>query len=158
MYIIGAVLTGLWAIPYFALLDSKTAALAFLAIFFSLTPHDMQYGPQAALIAENFPTRLRYGGAGIGYQLASVVAGGPAPLVAVFLLHKYDSSLPIALYIIAGAVCTVIATLLLPDAGRAEVAKEFAEPEAAVPEAARFSRDPATREVGSRSGTAGAAR
>jgi metabolite-proton symporter len=157
MYITGAVCTGLWAIPYFALLDTKTAALAFIAIFISLTPHDMQYGPQAALIAESFPTRLRYGGAGLGYQLASVVAGGPAPLLAVFLLHHFDSTLPIALYIIAGAVCTVIATILLPNAGRAEVAKEFAEPEAAVPEAARFSRDAATRVVGSRSG-AGAAR
>ena len=57
----------------------------------SLIPHDMQYGPQAALIAETFPTRLRYSGAGIGYQLASVVAGGPAPLLAAWLLHTFNS-------------------------------------------------------------------
>src|SRR3954453_1859479 len=120
-YIMGAVLTGLWAIPYFLLLDSGSGALVFLAIFLSLIPHDMQYGPQAALIAETFKTRLRYSGAGIGYQLASVVAGGPAPLIATYLLHRFDSTLPIAVYIGFGAVVTVIATVLLPEPSRAEV-------------------------------------
>jgi metabolite-proton symporter len=115
MYIIGAALTFLWAIPYFALLNSGTALLVSLGIVVSLIPHNMQYGPQAALIAETFPTRLRYSGAGIGYQLASVVAGGPAPLLAAWLLHTFNSSLPIALYIMAGAVVTIVATLLLPD-------------------------------------------
>jgi metabolite-proton symporter len=125
MYIAGAVATAVLAIPYFALLDSKVAALAVLAIVVSLVPHDMQYGPQAALIAETFPTRLRYSGAGIGYQLASVVAGGPAPLLATWLLHTFDSSLPIALYIIAGAVVTIVATVLLPEPSRAAVAREL---------------------------------
>jgi MFS family permease len=125
MYIAGAVATAVFAIPYFALLDSKVAGLAVLAIVLSLVPHDMQYGPQAALIAETFPTRLRYSGAGIGYQLASVVAGGPAPLLAAWLLHTFDSSLPIALYIIAGAVVTIVATVLLPEPSRAAVAREL---------------------------------
>jgi MFS family permease len=127
MYIIGAVATGLWAIPYFALLNTQTGALVFLAIFLSLIPHDMQYGPQAALIAETFKTRLRYSGAGLGYQLASVFAGGPAPLLAAWLLHTFDSTLPIALYIILGAVVTVVATLLLPEPSRAEVEQELTE-------------------------------
>jgi MFS family permease len=129
VYITGAVLTGLWALPYFLLLDTKSAPLAFIAIFFSLIPHDIQYGPQAALIAESFPTRLRYSGAGLGYQLASVVAGGPAPLLAAWLLHTFNSSLPIALYVIFGAVVTVIATILLPEPQRAAVAREFDEPD-----------------------------
>jgi hypothetical protein len=134
------VLTFAWAIPYFALLNTKSSAIVFLAIAISLIPHNMQYGPQAALIAESFTTRLRYSGAGIGYQLASVVAGGPAPLLAVWLLHTFDSTLPIALYIMAGAVVTVIATLLLPEPGRAAVAREFEEAaEAPIPEAARAS-------------------
>jgi metabolite-proton symporter len=114
MYIIGAVVTGVYALPYFGLLNSGTGVLVVLAIVVSLIPHDMQYGPQAALIAETFPTRLRYSGAGIGYQLASVVAGGPAPLLAVWLLHTFDSSVPIAIYIILGAVVTIVATALLP--------------------------------------------
>jgi metabolite-proton symporter len=114
MYMIGAALTFCWAIPYFLLLDHGTAAIVSLTIVCSLIPHNMQYGPQAALIAETFPTRLRYSGAGMGYQLASVVAGGPAPLLATWLLHTFDSSLPIALYIMAGAIVTLIATALLP--------------------------------------------
>jgi metabolite-proton symporter len=140
MYIAGAVATFLWAIPYFALLNTKASAIVFGAIAVSLIPHNMQYGPQAALIAESFSTRLRYSGAGIGYQLASVVAGGPAPLLAVWMLHTFDSTLPIALYIMAGAVVTVIATILLPEPGRAAIAREFEEgAQAAVPEAARTS-------------------
>ena len=87
----------------------------------------MQYGPQAAVIAESFPTRLRYSGAGMGYQRASVVAGRPAPLPATYLLHTFNSTLPIAAYIIFGAVVTVIATLLLPEPGRAEVERELIE-------------------------------
>jgi MFS family permease len=85
----------------------------------------MQYGPQAALIAESFPTRRRYSGAGLGYQLASVFAGGPAPLLATWLLHKFDSSLPIGVYIAACGVVTLIATALLPERGRERVAREF---------------------------------
>jgi MFS family permease len=100
----------------------------------------MQYGPQAALIAESFTTRLRYSGAGMGYQLASVVAGGPAPLLAAWLLHTFDSSLPIAIYIMLGAVVTLIATALLPEPNRAEVQREFEQAEAgAIPETARAS-------------------
>jgi hypothetical protein len=141
MYIAGAVATFLWAIPYFALLNTKASAVVFLAIAVSLIPHNMQYGPQAALIAESFTTRLRYSGAGIGYQLASVVAGGPAPLVAVWMLHTFDSTLPIALYMMAGAVVTVIATILLPEPARAAVAREFEEgAQAPVPVAARTSQ------------------
>jgi metabolite-proton symporter len=145
MYMIGAGLTGLWALPYFGLLNTGESTLVFLAIFLSLIPHDMQYGPQAALIAETFSTKLRYSGAGLGYQLASVFAGGPAPLLAAWLLHRYDSTLPIALYIIFGAVVTLIATALLPEPQRQRVAAEFeatvAEPETTVAASRRFSRD-----------------
>jgi MFS family permease len=98
-----------------------------LAIIVSLIVHDMQYGPQAALIAESFTTRLRYSGAGFGYQLASVFAGGPAPLLATWMLHTWDSSIPIGIYIVLCAVVTLIATALLPDGGRRKVAREFEE-------------------------------
>jgi metabolite-proton symporter len=141
MYIAGAVLTFAWAIPYFLLLDSGSSAFVFLAVFLSLIPHDMQYGPQAALIAESFTTRLRYSGAGLGYQLASVVAGGPAPLLAAWLLHTFNSTLPIAAYIMLGAVVTVIATVLLPDPAREQVRREFEEAEAQpIPKATRRSQ------------------
>jgi metabolite-proton symporter len=135
MYMMGAAATMLIGVPYFLMLDSKIGVLVVVAIVVSLIPHDMQYGPQAALIAESFPTRRRYSGAGLGYQLASVFAGGPAPLLATWLLHKFDSSTPIGIYIAACGVVTLIATALLPEPNRATVAREFEQGAAApVPE------------------------
>ena len=85
-----------------------------LAIVLSLVFHDMQYGPQAALIAESFGTNLRYSGAGLGYQLASVIAGGPAPLIAARILQKTGSSTGISWYIIGCCAVAMIALLLMP--------------------------------------------
>src|SRR5215471_2525626 len=85
MYMIGAVVTGVFGFVYFGLLNTGVATIIFLAIVVSLVPHDMMYGPQAALIAESFTGRLRYSGSSLGYQLASVIAGGPAPLIATWL-------------------------------------------------------------------------
>jgi len=90
-------------------------ACLFIAIFVSLIPHDIMYGPQAALIAECFPGPLRYSGASIGYQLASVIAGGPAPLIVAWLLAQYRSGWVIAVFILVCAVISLIATAMLPD-------------------------------------------
>jgi metabolite-proton symporter len=122
VYAVGAALTGLFAFPYFALLNTRSGNLVLLAIVVSLVVHDLQYGPQAALIAESFAPEVRYTAAGLGYQLASIVAGGPAPLIATALLQHYGNSDAIALYIVACAVVTLVALVLLPRPGAAEVA------------------------------------
>jgi MFS family permease len=127
MYMIGATLTLLFAFPYIGLVQTAAPALVFLGVFLSLIPHDMQYGPQAALIAETFDTRLRYSGAGIGYQLASVFAGGPAPLIAAWLAPK--SIWLVGAYIALMAVVTLIALAMLPDRTHADLSLE-AEAEA----------------------------
>ena len=75
----------------------------------------MLYGPQAALIAEAFTPRLRYSGASLGYQLASVIAGGPAPLIATALFAAYQTGHAIAIYIAACAVISLVAAALMPD-------------------------------------------
>ena len=75
MYMIGAATVGLFGFLQFAMADTAIPSVVFIAIVLSLIPHDMQYGPQAALIAEAFTPRLRYSGASSGYQLASVIAG-----------------------------------------------------------------------------------
>jgi hypothetical protein len=85
-----------------------------LAIVLSLVFHAMQYGPQAALISENFGTNLRYSGAGLGYQLASVIAGGPAPLIAAKILKETDSSTGISWYIIGCCAVAMAALVLMP--------------------------------------------
>ncbi len=114
VYAAGIVATGVFAFPYYAMLDSKSAGLILLAIVLSLVCHDIQYGPQAALIAESFEPEIRYSAAGLGYQLASIVAGGPAPLIAAALLAHYGTAMPIALYIVGCAVISLLALALLP--------------------------------------------
>ena len=115
VYMIGTVVTGVFGFVYFGLLDTGIAAVIFLAIVLSLIPHDMMYGPQAALIAESFTGRLRYSGCSLGYQLASVIAGGPAPLIATWLFGHFQTPYAIAGYIAACAVVSLIATALMTD-------------------------------------------
>lgn len=125
MYMIGAVVTGVFGFIYFGMVNTGVAWVIFLAIVLSLIPHDMMYGPQAALIAESFTGRLRYSGASLGYQLASVIAGGPAPLIATWLFGTYKSSYAIAIYIAACAVVSLIATATMVDYTGKDISNEY---------------------------------
>ncbi len=125
MYMIGATVTGVFGFIYFAMLNTASEPIIFLAIILSLIPHDMLYGPQAALIAESFTGRLRYSGASLGYQLASVIAGGPAPLIATWLFATYRSAFAIAVYIAICAVISLIATALMSDYTGKEISGEY---------------------------------
>jgi len=125
MYLIGAATTGIFGFVYFGLVDTAVPSLVFVAIVLSLIPHDMQYGPQAALIAEAFTPRLRYSGASLGYQLASVIAGGPAPLIATALFAAYHSGYAISIYIAACAVVSLIAAALMPDYTGQDISAEY---------------------------------
>jgi MFS family permease len=135
VYATGIVLTALFAFPYFGMLNTKSSIVVLAAIVISLVLHDIQYGPQAALIAESFDADVRYTGAGLGYQLASVVAGGPAPLIAAALLTHYGSSTAISMYIIVCCAIAGAALYLLPnrvEARFADVADPLADPTADV--------------------------
>ncbi|WP_190014694.1 MFS transporter [Streptomyces lucensis] len=109
VYLLGAAGVGLWMFPFFSLVDTGSFGYLVLAVTVGLVLHGAMYAPQAAFFAEMFATRMRYSGASIGAQFASVAAGAPAPLIATALLSDYDSSTPIALYVIAAAVLTLIA-------------------------------------------------
>ncbi|MBV8511002.1 MAG: MHS family MFS transporter, partial [Xanthobacteraceae bacterium] len=115
MYMIGAAVTGIFGFVYFGMLNTGSLVVIFFAIVLSLIPHDMMYGPQAALIAESFTGRLRYSGSSLGYQLASIVAGGPAPLIATWLYGEFKNPYVIALYIAVCAVITLIAVAMMTD-------------------------------------------
>jgi MFS family permease len=121
IYMVGAMLTGAYGFLYFVLLDTREPWLVFVAIVLAMVPHDMMYGPQAALIAECFPAALRYSGASLGYQLSSVIAGGPAPLVAAWLLGRYHSGMAIAAFILFCAIVSLAATAALPDRTNEEI-------------------------------------
>jgi MFS family permease len=125
-YMLGSAVTLVFGFLYFAMLNTGAPSIIFLAIFLSLIPHDIQYGPQAAFIAEAFTPRLRYSGASLGYQLASVFAGGPAPLLAAWLFATYHSWVPIAIYIAGCSVVTLLACLGMHDHTGADISAEYA--------------------------------
>ena len=125
MYMIGAAVTGIFGFIYFGMVDTAVPSLVFIAIVLSLIPHDMQYGPQAALIAEAFTPRLRYSGASLGYQLASIIAGGPAPLIATALFAAFHSGYAIAIYIAACAVVSLASAALMPDYTGQDISMEY---------------------------------
>ena len=125
MYMLGAATVGVFGFIYFGMLNTGSLVLIFLAIVLSLIPHDMMYGPQAALIAESFTGRLRYSGASLGYQLASVIAGGPAPLIATWLFAQYGSAYAVAFYILVCAVLTLVATSMMTDYTGKDIEGEY---------------------------------
>jgi MFS family permease len=127
MYLIGAAATGLFGFLYFGMLDTAVPSAVFIAIVLSLIPHDMMYGPQAALIAEAFTPRLRYSGASLGYQLASVIAGGPAPLIATALFAAYHTGYAIAIYIAGCAVVSLVSAAFMPDYTGQDISAEYDE-------------------------------
>jgi hypothetical protein len=109
----GAVGVGVWGFAFFTLLDSRSFVLAVVAITVGLLFHGAMYGPQAAFLSEWFGTKARCSGVSVGYQLASVVAGAPAPLIAVALLGSFTdpSATAVAVYLAVCAVITLVAVL-----------------------------------------------
>ncbi|HYZ23740.1 MAG TPA: MFS transporter [Rhodopila sp.] len=137
VYMAGAILTGVYGILYFALLNTGVTALIVLAIILSLVPHDVMYGPQAALIAESFTGRLRYSGASLGYQLSSIIAGGPAPLIATWLFGRTHSGYAVAGFIVICACISLAATAALRDYTNKDISDEYDHVPGAMPSAQR---------------------
>jgi MHS family shikimate/dehydroshikimate transporter-like MFS transporter len=136
LYMAGAVFSTLFAFPFFAMVDTKEPILIWLAIVLGVNVgHDLMYGPQAAYYAEMFGTRVRYSGASLGYQLASVLSGGFAPLIAAALLaaNGGDPTL-VAIYMVVMGVITVVATAFARETYRDDI-------EEARPEERRFFRE-----------------
>ena len=125
MYQIGAASTGFFGFLYFAMVDTAIPSVVFIAIVLSYIPVSMQYAPEAAFIAEAFTPRLRYSGASLGYQLASVIAGGPAPLIATALLAKFHSGYAISIYIAACAAVGLSSAAFMPDYTGKDISMEY---------------------------------
>ncbi len=113
--VIGCLVMLVWPFVYFGMLDTRVPWMVLVAILLALPLHDLQYGPQAALIAESFPGRLRYSGASLGYQLASITAGGPAPIVAIWAYGRFHTSSAVAAYVAVTALVSLAALALLRD-------------------------------------------
>jgi MHS family shikimate/dehydroshikimate transporter-like MFS transporter len=144
LYLAGALFTLAFVFPFFALLDTKEPVLIWLAIVLAVNVgHDLMYGPQAAYFSELFATRMRYTGASVGYQLASVFGGGFAPLIAVALLAAGgDKPYLVALYMMGMGLITVVATYYARETFREDIADAVPDEERRATE--RFVRKPAT--------------
>lgn len=129
IYLIGAVFSLLFAFPFFWILNMKSVALIWLAIVLAVNiGHDAMYGPQAAYFSELFGTRVRYSGASLGYQLASVLAGGLSPFIAAALLNwAGGAAWPVALYMAFMALISVVAVLLARETYRGDIMEEQPE-------------------------------
>lgn len=109
VYLIGAIGAGAWGFFAFPMMSSGHYLLIMSSIILGLMIHALMYAPQPALMAEMFPTRMRYSGVSLGYQVTAIFAGSLAPIIAVKLLETYKSAVPIAVYLGAAAVITIVA-------------------------------------------------
>ena len=105
VYAFGGLGLAAWSFALFPLLGSGSNLEIYAALVVGLVLHGAMYGPQAAFITELFPTRIRYSGVSIAYQLTSIVAGSLAPIIALWLYREYDSALPVAIYV--GTACAI---------------------------------------------------
>ena len=121
VYLFGAVGAAVWVFVFFALLDTGSFLLILLATVLSLVFHAAMYGPQASFIAEMFPTRVRYTGASMGYQLAGILGGALAPIISVALLDRFDTSLVVSLYVVLMLALTTVCVLLSPETSRLDL-------------------------------------
>ncbi|UNK79886.1 MHS family MFS transporter [Sphingopyxis granuli] len=113
VYIAGAALTMVWPFLAFPMFDTGTTATILAAIMLGLAIHALMYAPQPAIMAEMFPTRMRYSGVSLGYQVTAIVAGSWAPLIGTALLREYDSWTPIAAYIAIAAAVSLLSALAM---------------------------------------------
>ena len=113
VYIAGAALTMAWPFAAFPMFDSGATMVILAAIMLGLAIHAFMYASQPAIMAEMFPTRMRYSGVSLGYQATAIVAGSWAPLIGTALLREYDSWTPIALYILFAGAVSLIAALVM---------------------------------------------
>jgi MFS family permease len=132
LYLAGAIGTGIWAFGFFALANTRSWALLTVAVCVGLILHAAMYGPQAAFFSELFGTDVRYSGASIGYQLASIFAGSLAPIISVWLLGRYGTSTPISVYVALAAVVTVVAVTAARETAGTDLAGRTRAAEATV--------------------------
>ena len=121
VYLGGAIGSMIWIFVFFALLDTGSFALIVLATVVALVLHASMYGTQASFIAEMFPTKVRYSGASMGYQLAGILGGALAPIISVALLDRFDTSLVVPLYVVAVLAITTLCVLLAPETSKIDL-------------------------------------
>jgi MFS family permease len=114
MYMIGVVLTLIWAFPYVAIINIGIPLAFAVATILAQFPHQTMAGCQGAIVAQSFPVNLRYSGASMGVQIAAVFSGGIAPLVSTYLMHTFGTIFAIGWYLVFVSIVGIIGTALIP--------------------------------------------
>lgn len=115
IYILGATLGMIWPFVAFPIFGTGSTWLILVAIMLGLVVHAMMYAPQPAIMAEMFPTRMRYSGVSLGYQVTAIVAGSWAPLIGTALLRRFDTWMPIATYILLASAVSLVAAVYMSE-------------------------------------------
>lgn len=113
VYLVGSASAIVWPFVAFPMFDTKSTGMILGAIMLGLVVHALMYAPQPAIMAEMFPTRMRYSGVSLGYQVTAIVAGSWAPLIGTALLREFENWTAIALYIAVAAAVSLVAALVL---------------------------------------------
>jgi len=121
VYLAGAIGAAVWIFVFFALLDTGNFWLIVLATVVALILHAAMYGPQASFISEMFPTKVRYTGASMGYQLAGIIGGALAPIISVALLSHFDTSIAVSVYAVVMLLVTIVCVLLAPETSKIDL-------------------------------------
>jgi MHS family shikimate/dehydroshikimate transporter-like MFS transporter len=122
VYLFGAIFTAVFAFPFFWLIEASLPALLVISVVLALSVgHGAMYAPQASFVSELFGTRVRYSGLSLGYQLASVLAGGLSPIIATTLYAKTGSSWPIAVYVIGMALITTVSVYMASETAHSDI-------------------------------------
>lgn len=121
LYLTGSVLMAAFAFPMFWLINTGSVPLVFLSLLVGFTIHATMYGPQAAMYAEMFPADVRYSGASLGYQIASVFAGGLAPFIMTALLAATGSAWSVSAYIVALSALTFLSVVTIRESFRRDL-------------------------------------
>lgn len=124
VYLAGVIGAAIWVFAFFPLLDTRSFPMIALAAVVALIAHAAMYGPQAAFIAELFSTRLRYSGASMGYQVAGILGGALAPIVALKLFSVYGTTLAVSVYVVAALAVTALGLAIAPETRDVDVAAE----------------------------------
>jgi metabolite-proton symporter len=134
LYLFGAVGVGVWTFVFFALVDTKSQGNILLAVVVGLVLHSFMYAPQAAFFSELFGTSVRYTGASVGYQLASIFAGALAPIIALKLLGDAEAgesnTVAVGIYVAIAAVITVVSVLAAKETSRSSLRHDRVVPTA----------------------------
>jgi metabolite-proton symporter len=121
VFLLGAAAAAGWAFIFFRMLDTRSPVMITIAVVVALCCHALMYGPQAALIAELFSTRVRYTGASLGYQAAGIAGGALAPFIALKIIDGTHATTAVSVYVACALAITAVALLFTPELARIDL-------------------------------------